>query len=207
MTMKFRAAAAADTDVVALMHESSRAAIDATFELRPGTAAKFLAADFARGDGLFGFHHQVVAVDPTGMITGTATVYEGSRYLILSRKTMRSVLTHFSLTDTARIIRRTAASATAFPPPRARTFYLANFCVRKENRSTGQGARLLEYVAAQATAERMTAVELDVAFDNPRARAMYERNGFTVTAERHSKNPATGLGGGIHRMTRPLPTT
>jgi ribosomal protein S18 acetylase RimI-like enzyme len=186
------------------MYESSRVAIDETFALGPGTAAAFLAADFLRGDGIFGFRNQLVAVDPAGLIVATATVYEGSRFRALSMHTMRSAWSHFRPADVARIIRRTAASAAIFPPPRANTLYLANFCVRRESRSTGLGAALLAEVARQAQARAMTAVELDVAFTNPRAQAMYERNGFTISAERKARRP-TPIGG-IRRLTRPTPT-
>ncbi|MBU2694421.1 N-acetyltransferase [Pimelobacter sp. 30-1] len=53
-------------------------------------------------------------------------------------------------------------------------------CVAPQARGGGIGGRLLDEVAAVATEEGCRRIRLDVIDVNPRARALYERNGFTA---------------------------
>jgi ribosomal protein S18 acetylase RimI-like enzyme len=196
----FRPAGPEDVDaVVPLMHDASRAPIDATFELRHGEAARFLRHDFLRGHGIFGYRNQVVGVAPSGGVVATATVYEGRRYRRLSGHTFLSAVTHYSPAGLARVARRSAAMAGMFVPPRRATVYLGNFCVAPRYRSRGYGSLLVDHITAWADERGIAAVELDVAFSNGRAQRLYERLGFGVTGER-AGNRARGLGG-TRRMT------
>lgn len=53
-------------------------------------------------------------------------------------------------------------------------------CVAARARSRGLGVRLLDEVAAVATEHGCRRIRLDVIDTNPRARTLYERNGFTA---------------------------
>lgn len=52
-------------------------------------------------------------------------------------------------------------------------------CVAQHARSMGLGTALLRAIKAEAKAQGLGAVRLDVIDTNPRARALYEREGFT----------------------------
>jgi len=58
-------------------------------------------------------------------------------------------------------------------------FQLEGLCVREEARGRGIGSALVEAVCAEARARGHSEVRLDVTDSNPRARALYERAGFT----------------------------
>lgn len=59
--------------------------------------------------------------------------------------------------------------------------------VRPEARGQGIGAALLETLCMEAQARGHRAIRLDVVEENLRARALYERLGFTVRARRGSR--------------------
>ena len=79
---------------------------------------------------------------------------------------------------------------------------LISMFVRPQARGRGVGAALIDAVIGWARARDASSVHLWVTETNSRARLLYERQGFTVTAERQPlpSNPALGEIG----MTRPL---
>lgn len=54
--------------------------------------------------------------------------------------------------------------------------------VREESRGSGVGSKLLEAIYAESKSRNLNGVRLDVIDINPRARKLYEREGFTPTA-------------------------
>ena len=82
------------------------------------------------------------------------------------------------------------------------TVELIAMFVRPQARGRGVGAALIDTIIGWAQARDATSVHLWVTETNKPARALYERCGFTVTAERQPlpSNPALGEIG----MTRPL---
>src|SRR5687768_9002131 len=93
--LEFRRATREDANqVVPLIHESSRELIDYSFEFKNETAANFLAHDFLKGQGVFGYLNQFVAVGVSGEIVGTLTVYPGRHFRTLTLHTMLSAWRH-----------------------------------------------------------------------------------------------------------------
>jgi len=58
-------------------------------------------------------------------------------------------------------------------------------CVAPEARGMGLGTALLNAIKHEATRQGKTSVRLDVIDNNPRARALYERQGFTACGQTH----------------------
>lgn len=56
-------------------------------------------------------------------------------------------------------------------------------CVSTEARSMGLGTALLAAIKAEAVSQDLSAVRLDVIDTNPRARALYEREGFKAIGQ------------------------
>ena len=61
-----------------------------------------------------------------------------------------------------------------------RRFLMDGIFVAPEARGRGVGARLLDAIAQEATARGYAELRLDVIDSNTRARALYEREGFTA---------------------------
>ncbi len=59
-------------------------------------------------------------------------------------------------------------------------FLLDGLCVDPAARGRGVGTALLDAISVEAAARGYTAVRLDVVDTNPRARALYEREGFVA---------------------------
>ncbi len=59
-------------------------------------------------------------------------------------------------------------------------FLMDGICVQREARGEGVGSRLIEAICDEARARGYSEVRLDVVDTNWRARALYERLGFTV---------------------------
>ena len=66
-------------------------------------------------------------------------------------------------------------------------FYLADIHVDPELRGSGVGSALLDWIEQKANEAPVSTLWLITGSANP-ARRLYERHGFTVTAERHDKH-------------------
>ncbi|MDX1941420.1 MAG: GNAT family N-acetyltransferase [Saprospiraceae bacterium] len=78
--------------------------------------------------------------------------------------------------------------------------YISNISVDSSARGGGIGTKLISFIEEWASAKEFTSLWLDVAFDNPKAKKLYEKQGFTVVSERQilfSKN-------GFFRMKKSL---
>lgn len=62
-------------------------------------------------------------------------------------------------------------------------FLIDGFCVRPDMRGAGVGSALLAAICDEARQRGFTSIRLDVVDTNTRARALYERRGFTVSHE------------------------
>lgn len=80
--------------------------------------------------------------------------------------------------------------------------------VAPEARGGGAGRALLAALAAEAADRGMTCVRLDVIDKNPRARALYEREGFVAVSETHLGllAPLFGFRSAL-RMERAVPSS
>ncbi|MFV0492300.1 MAG: GNAT family N-acetyltransferase [Pseudorhodobacter sp.] len=84
-------------------------------------------------------------------------------------------------------------------------FLLDGICVAPEERGHGIGTALLEAIFEEGRSRGYDAIRLDVIDTNHRARALYERLGFTVHRHDHAGFLGRAFGvGGSHVMVRPL---
>ncbi len=58
-------------------------------------------------------------------------------------------------------------------------------CVASNARSMGVGSALLQAIKVEAANQKLSAIRLDVIDSNPRARALYERQGFEAIGTEH----------------------
>jgi ribosomal protein S18 acetylase RimI-like enzyme len=201
--LRFRPARPEDAAaVVPLMYESSRALLDYNFGFPDADPQGFLARDFARGDGIFGWRHQFVAVDEHDAVVGTVTAYPSRLLGRLSRQTVRSVLAHFGLRRGVVVAWRSLHMKPLFIAPRADSVFIANACVAATRRGGGIFPQLLAHALAAAREPASTCAELDVSFTNERAQRLYERTGWKVMGERPYRGPRALVG--FRRMQRAL---
>lgn len=101
-------------------------------------------------------------------------------------KTAEGGLTGGGLRDLARAygwlgaLWRAALLSVLERPLQPGVFQMDGIFVDAAARGQGVGTRLLDAICAEAAARGMAEVQLDVIDTNPRARALYERHGFTA---------------------------
>ncbi|WP_256103612.1 N-acetyltransferase [Streptomyces sp. ODS05-4] len=123
-------------------------------------------------------HHDraVVALAPGGSdVVGVAGYRLGGRGL--TGGGVRDVLAGYG---PLRGLPRLAVLALLERTPGPRELVMDGIAVHPDHRGTGIGGLLLAEIAAVAAAHGCARVRLDVVDVNPRARALYERHGFTA---------------------------
>ncbi|TMV10398.1 GNAT family N-acetyltransferase [Ruegeria sediminis] len=104
-------------------------------------------------------------------------------------KTAQGGLTGGGMADLARVygwvggLWRGLALSVLERQVQAGVFQMDGIFVAAEARGRGVGTALLDAVKAEATATGMREVQLDVIDTNPRARALYERQGFSPVGQ------------------------
>jgi ribosomal protein S18 acetylase RimI-like enzyme len=157
--------------------------IDFCFGLTPDSAEGFLAHDFKRGNGIFGYLNQFVAVSPQGEVIGTMTIYPSRCWMSLSWQSLLSVWSYFGLVGMLKVFQRMQIISSLFKKPRADSVFIANVCIAGPYRSQGIFPLLLKSAIDKMIQSRIQSIELDVSSSNERAQKLYERLGFEVIHE------------------------
>ncbi len=188
--------------LVRMSFHSDRAA-DWVFGLGdPDLARRALQRFFVRNGNRFSYEYASVAEVGT-QVVGLVLGYDA--------RTMRRANLHMAfqapfLYGIARTLRLAVGSIPllfAIPKPGMREFFVHNLAVLPAWRSHGIGTRLLAAAEEAARAKGLVRCSLDVALDNPEARAFYERRGYRVVATyrlkgRHLEHDLPG----VHRMVK-----
>ncbi|WP_181923470.1 GNAT family N-acetyltransferase [Streptomyces inhibens] len=189
MELDFRRAGPADADaLVPLIHESSRELIDTVFSVDGRPAQDFLRRDFLRGEGLFGWRNQKVAIEPNGAVVATATHYPGRRWHRITLHSLGSVVAHYRLRELAEVCRRSTAVGDLFATPDRGGLFLANICVSPEHRNQGVGTKIVRHLIDHTRSCGLDTAELDVSATNIGARRLYERIGFEMISRREDRS-------------------
>ncbi|PWK83874.1 GNAT family N-acetyltransferase [Fulvimonas soli] len=184
----FRPAAAGDAAAaVPLIYSSGPAAFDYVFAV-PGRASAqdFLQRAFVDGAGEFGWRNHCVGV-LDGAVVAVGAGYGGEGGFAFTLAAARQILAHYGPRHAPGVIARGLGVERVIPPPARGMHYLAHLGVAPELRGQGIGRALVEHLLARGRALGRRRMVLDVAASNPRAQALYERLGFTVTEERRSR--------------------
>jgi ribosomal protein S18 acetylase RimI-like enzyme len=201
----FRAASSADVgDAVPLIYSSGPAAFDYVFDVG-GTrdAQAFLRFAYLHGGGEFGWrtHH---VVEDAGRVVAVGAGFDGRVVLGFTIAGAVQILRFYGPIRAWGPIVRGLRTEAIIRPPRAQEYYLCHLGVRQELRGRGIGTRLVQDLLQRIDSTVHRCAELDVAVTNPRARALYERLGFAVTALRSSTlRNRRGQVTDHHRMSRP----
>ncbi|HET7268162.1 MAG TPA: N-acetyltransferase [Oleiagrimonas sp.] len=204
MALTIRPACETDAEAaVPLIYSSGPAAFDYVFARAGADARAFLARAFVDGAGEFGHRNHVVGeLDGKVVAAGAGFGYADTRSFTLAAA--RQILRHYGWRAGGPIVRGLRTERLIHPPTRGE-FYLGHLGVAPTARGHGVGSALVEWLLAHDCARTCQCAVLDVAADNPRAQALYERLGFRVTGERHSSlRNARGAVPTQRRMRRSL---
>jgi ribosomal protein S18 acetylase RimI-like enzyme len=183
LNLRFRQSRPADVEqAVPLIYSAGVEAFDYMF--RQGSAAplRFLGCAFTEGSGFFGCRvHTVVELEDR--VVGIGASYSGAQFDRLALGTTRQVFQFYGLARCWSVFRRMLYCKRIMPRPGWRTEYVADLAVRPDMQDSGVGTALLRHYLAVARTKGQRACALDVALNNPRAQALYERFGFKVVRE------------------------
>ncbi|MBD8899498.1 N-acetyltransferase [Rhodanobacter sp. DHG33] len=202
--VRFRAATAQDAAAaVPLIHSSGPAAFDYVFAV-PGrsTAQAFLHRAFADGAGEFGWRNHIVG-ELEGVVVAAGAGFGAETALAFTLAAARQILAHYGLRHAPGVIVRGLRVERVIPPPSRGMHYLAHLGVSPILRGQGIGKALIDELIRRGVQAGRNRMVLDVAVSNPRAQALYARQGFEVTGEQASALAnAQGAVPGHRRMER-----
>ncbi|MEV0261240.1 GNAT family N-acetyltransferase [Streptomyces sp. NPDC050617] len=159
----------------------------------PAKGRAFLAAHLHRDRG-------VTALDGAGRVVGVAGYHLAGRALMGG--SARDVLSAYG---PLRGVPRLALLALLTRRPAEGELVMDGICVAAERRGAGIGSLLLREIAAVAAENSCSRIRLDVIDLNPRAKALYERHGFSVTRTQNTPLLRSLMGfGAADTMHRPV---
>ena len=200
---QFRHADARDVDAaVPLIHSSGPQAFDYGFQCCGKSSHDFLRFAFTDGNGFLGYkNHTVATLD--GQVMGIMATYNLSTYVRLTLGHLYQLWRFYPASSLIDLTTRGTHLQSIMPPPNQTTHYVAHFGVVEAMRGKGIGRSLLAYHHKKAKVLGRTIYALDVSAENPRAQALYEHFGFSVTAENEFSGPR-GTVPNARRMTMPV---
>jgi ribosomal protein S18 acetylase RimI-like enzyme len=204
--VRFRLACADDADAaVPLIYSSGPVAFDYVFATRDGGEAQdFLRHCFVDGAGEFGWrNHWVGVVDEQVVAVGAGFGADSTWPFTLAAA--RQILRYYGVRGALGVIVRGLRVEAVIRPPEGDMHYLAHLAVDPGLRGQGVGKALIDLLVGMARSAGRGRCTLDVAVSNPRAEALYRRQGFAVVGERRSQLRRGAWRVPDHRrMERPL---
>ncbi len=181
MALIIRPCTAEDVDdIIPLMFSAGPDAFRFVFSVNSELQAlDFLRTSFVKGDGEFGYKDHFVAVDNDEVVAlvGMRSAQDNLKYTLSAA---RSIFKFYGLFNGLRVVTRGLRFERIVSPPHKSVLCLHNLGVKDGLRGKGYGRALIAWFMQQAGEHNVTAVGLDVAETNPRAKALYMGLGFTV---------------------------
>lgn len=169
-----------------MIHLSGPADLDYVMATATVDAQTFLRHAFVQGGGRFGWRNHVVGESAEGVIAVGAAWSAGSSFSF-TRSAGRQFLSVYGPAMAAAVAWRGLRAESVLRPPRPGELYIGHIGVHPDQRRRGIGRELLAYLLERGRSAGLSTAVLDVARENSPARALYERLGFRVTAQRRSR--------------------
>lgn len=200
---QFRDALPHDVDAaLPLIYSAGPKAIEYGFACQGIRSHDFMRYAFVNGKGFLGYQNHTVATQD-GVVVGIAAVYNLSDYIRLTLQHLLQLWHFYPARQFVEMALRGNHLKSVMPPPAQAMHYLAHFGVSEALRGQGVGTSLLNHERSRGRALGRTRFAIDVAVDNPRAQALYERYGFAVAEENAFSGPRGKVPDG-RRMVMPL---
>jgi len=200
--LTFRSARA-DDDCRELIYSAAPELYDYMFARGSIRAQDYIAHEFRSGRGFIGHRIHTVAI-ADGRIVGVGAFYTRDQYGALERGSGLEILRFYRFTKIPSVVRAAGHAGSVLKKPRPGDVYIANLGVHPDARGNGVGSALIAHESAKAKAAGFQKMTLDVADNNPRAQALYERLGFEVIREKQFKGDGGAGVPNLRFMKRPL---
>lgn len=202
MELTFRSAHAGD-DCRELIYSAAPELYDYMFVCGSIRAQDYIAHEFRSRRGFIGHLIHTVAL-AGGRIVGVGAFYARDQHGALERGSGLEILRFYPFTKIPSVVRAASHAGSVLKKPRPGDVYIANLGVHPDARGKGVGSALIAHESAKAKAAGFEKMTLDVADNNARAQALYERLGFEIIGEKQFKgDPQAGVPN-VRFMERPL---
>ncbi|ULT23231.1 GNAT family N-acetyltransferase [Sphingobacterium sp. E70] len=128
----------------------------------------FFNRSFQQTGNLYSHENTFVAVDPEGNVMGSLTGYNGDHFIALRQPILELIQKQY------------ANDLIPEPETVGQEFYIDSVAVSTAARGQGVGTELLKHAIKHAKNEDFKQIGLLVDLDNPNAKKLYERLGFTL---------------------------
>jgi ribosomal protein S18 acetylase RimI-like enzyme len=204
--LSFRPCVAADARAaVPLIYSSGPGAFNYVFCSRHEQEAQnFLHHAFSNGRSEFGFQQHLAAVID-GEVVGVGALRTQAESAGFMLAAIRDIGSFYAARQVPGVMFRGLRTERVIRPPEANRGLIYQLGVKPEMRGRGIGEQLVEQLILRAQTLSLTHVALDVADNNPRARALYLRLGFKPRVIRHGGFQSAFGGIGSHEyMEKPI---
>ena len=160
---------------------------------------------FVVPDHAFSYQHAFVA-ERDGEVIGCMIAYPGFQSLWLGMRVARVFLGVLSLGELARTIWRAVDFFGLERGIKGHEYYVQSLAVVESARGQGVGLRMLEWAEEQCRKAGCASLAIDMAEENARARALYDRFGFRLARTKAASKrlrKRTGITAS-HRLVKPL---
>lgn len=131
-------------------------------------AIRFLTDLFQQTGNLYSHENTFVAVDPEDNVMGSLTGYNGDHFIALRQPILELIQKQY------------ANDLIPEPETTGQEFYIDSVAVSTAARGQGLGTELLKHAIKHAKNQGFKQIGLLVDLDNPNAKKLYERLGFTL---------------------------
>lgn len=188
MSLEYRPCTKHDVkQVVPLMYSAGPEAFRYVFSVKEKEQVlDFLSVAFCAGDGEFGYKSHQVAVQ-NGAIVALVGRRTGEENLAYTWSAIKQIFSYYGFYNGIRVLNRGLKFERIVKPPAKNVVCLHNLAVAEGLRGQGVGQGIIQHFIEQekqhqiqAKQHKFSAICLDVAETNPRAKALYQRLGFEV---------------------------
>lgn len=159
-------------------------------------AVDFLHYAYSNNVGEFSYSGHMLAFDGDTPV-GIVGMWQPNENFSHTLDAVKAIFSFYGWRKGFSVIRRGLKFESIVQPPSGDVLCLHNFSVDESQRSRGFGREIIQYVCDSARERRVSKVCLDVDQNNPRARALYLGQGFTLirSTEGKLKGRFTSVGG------------
>jgi ribosomal protein S18 acetylase RimI-like enzyme len=170
------------TDTIPLIYSSGPHEFEYGFTHAGRSAKGFLEYAFQTEKGLISYRNHI-SVCRGDEVVGVGAFYTDKDYAMRSNQIALQLVRYYPLLSLLSVVRHALHLQSIIPAIPSDTFYIADLGVKEAWRGKGIGKMLLDYGKQQAKRMNFSSCMLDVSIANPRAQALYEREGFVVINE------------------------
>lgn len=180
MKIEFRRCTPQDVDLaVPLIFSSGPTGFSYVFTNDHTSAKAFLTYAFQHKGGEFSYdNHYGLLVD--GKLVGIGAIFSGMRAKGFTKADFLNILRFYKFHSLPVLIRGIKTEQ-IIKLPSADEICIAHLAISENYRSRGLGGKLISHLINESQANSDKRYVLDVSEENPKARSLYERLGFSVT--------------------------